>query len=130
MSLNFIQISSPQRGKLSLSEKKYNVVTILVSSFLIGASTLLHISTTAITSLVVKNLCQIRIGTVELAALERPKNFQFTFNKTKCCDYSSAFIFKKKFFFLGSNKDKHEMMNEFKRTDPITNYKFCCLCTS
>ena len=63
------------------SEKSmYNVVNTLAPSFLIGSSLFLQVRRTTIISRTSSNLGQIRLRTAELAALERLKKIQQTYN--------------------------------------------------
>ena len=52
-----------------------NLVSTLASSFLIGSSSYLQLTRTTLISCMSLNFDQIRLGTAELAALERLKKF-------------------------------------------------------
>ena len=79
----------------------------LAPSILIGSSSYLEVTRIAITSRMSLNFSQIQPLTAELSALDCVKiNFQ-------CYGHSSAFIFIRIFFILGSNKNIHNVSDEF-----------------
>ena len=63
---------------------------------------------------------QIRLLTVELAAIERLKKSTYTYNGKKwCCHFFSA-IRDQILFILAGNNDVHKSLHEFEiRPDPI-----------
>ena len=77
----------------------------LAPLFLIKSSSFLQVTRTTIISQMDSNFSQIRSLTVELAALECLKNLFFF--------HSSSFNFDQNFFILGSNKDSHNILDEF-----------------
>ena len=76
----------------------------LAPLFFSGSSSFLQVTRTTIISWMGSNFSQIRPLTVELAALECLKDH---------CIHSSAFNFDRIFFILGSNKDIHNISDEF-----------------
>ena len=58
----------------------YNLVITLAPSFLMGSFLFLQVRRTTIQSRTSSNFSLIRPGTAELAALERLKKFQLTYN--------------------------------------------------
>ena len=66
---------------LELQKKtSYDLVSTLAPSFLIGSSSYLHVRRTTIIPRTSSNFDQIGRRTVEIAALERLKNFPLTYN--------------------------------------------------
>ena len=59
----------------------YNVVSTIRPTFLIGLSSFLQVTRTAIKSWMGWKFSKIRLGSMELAALERLKNFPYTYNE-------------------------------------------------
>ena len=86
------------------------IVTTLAHSCLIGSSSFLLITRTTTKD------CPSASGKISIY-----------FIWEKCCDHSSAFIFKWIFFFLAGNKDNHKSLDEFEfQPDPITDYGVNC----
>ena len=80
----------------------------LAPLFFIGSSSFLQVTRTTIISRRGLNFSQTRPLTVELAALEFLKNHYFVL-----WPLSSTFNFNQIFFILGSNKDSHNISDEF-----------------
>ena len=79
----------------------------LAPLFFIGSSSFLQVTRTTIISRMGSNFSQIQPPTVELAALECLKNHFL------CCGHSSDFNFDRIYFILGSDKDSHNISDEF-----------------
>ena len=77
----------------------------LAPLFFIGSSSFLQVTRTTIISRMGSNFSKIRPLTVELNALECLKNYFVLWH--------SAFNFDRIFFILGSNKDSHNISDEF-----------------
>ena len=97
----------------------YNVVTTLAPTFLIGPSSFLQVTRTAIKSWMHLKLRKFGQGTTEFAALEHLEKFTWS------CDHSVAFTFDWIFFILAGNKGNHKSLNELEFwPHPTTNYNF------
>ena len=84
-----------------------DVLNASAPSFRMGSSSFLQATRSAIRSRMSSKFSEFRPWTAELPALECLKN-QFFF-----CGHSSAFNFDRIFFILGSNKDSHNISDEF-----------------
>ena len=78
--LGRIPLLTSELVALELQKKCYMILLTLAPSFLIGSSSYLQVTRTTFISRTSSNFGQIRPRTVELAALERLKNFLLTYN--------------------------------------------------
>ena len=102
MSLSFVKIPSPTIELAALEHIKsmYNLVSTLALSFLIGSSSFLQVTRTAIKSWIGLKFGKMGPGSVELTALECLEKFPQTYNgrnvvstlETFILDGSSSFL--------------------------------------
>ena len=115
-------------------------------TFLLGSSSFIQVMRTVIRSRMSSKFGWIRPWTAELAALERLKKSPLTYNMNDVVNtpafsflirfssflqvtlcYSSAFIFIRIFFILGSYKDIHNISDEFEfRPDRTSDCRVIC----
>ena len=103
--------------RLKKSPLTYNgkdVVNAPAPSLLMGSSSFLQATRRAIRSRMSSKFSEFRPWTAELPALECLK-IQYL-----CCGHSSAFNFDRIFFILGSNKDSHNISDEFEFQPDLT----------
>ena len=126
MSSNFGQIGPPttELAALSVGKNSHRLIMGKTKSlrflgcFLIGSFSYLQVMRTYINAYMSWNFGQIPPLTTELAALERLKNR---------CHHVISVDIDPIFFKLASNKDMHNIMNEFEfRPDRTTDYGVSC----
>ena len=106
--------------KSPLTYNGKDVVNAPAPSFLMGSSSFLQATRTAIRFQMSLNFNQIRLLTAELSALECLKNQYFV------ATLASSILFRI-FFILGSNKDSHNISDEFEfQPDPTLDRRVSC----